>query len=257
MGVYYMDTKEFLTHFVSDMGIDNVLNYQYVIISNTLKTNQSLDNITRYNELYPTASTVNLFLSLETQDDPETYGEFIDAYWDELDESKYIIGVILKYMFTEKTEVIFINSPTEARRIPYMEALAAYIEQIFGVPVYNYKKLRKGECKFVEWDMNKIKKEVLAYVSASQRENADMMIWAKKDKDRETIINDLSKKDVKKLFRRIKESLDLKEDMGSDDLSVKQKRRAIIAHYNRLARDKFRTTNKSFFVSDRKDEDYD
>lgn len=240
MDLYYMNTEEFLKHFIHDIGIDDALRCQYVIVSETLKSNKTMDNIARYNELYPTSASLSSWFNSRSDDNYKE--EFADRYSEELSQNRFLLAVIIQLMLNEKCDIIFINGPQEDSRIPYMAVLAAWVEEEFGIPMYSYRDLRKGKEKYRKVkDLKKIRKKIDKYVGEQRAQRVEMLEWLTRDSERADVVNSLPKREIKRLYYELLDSLEMNgkcmDGFDRDDKpKVKTMRKAIITHYNQEAK---------------------
>lgn len=190
MELYFMDLKEFVNHFVEMMDYEDVLHYQYVLISSTLRSNNSRENVTKMSALYPSHRLVSDWLCDHLEDD------FVERYYEELSDSKVSVAVLLECVLSEEIDTVFINAPGEDKRVPYMEIFASYVQNEFGVPVYNFKRIRKGLDDFVEWDKKAALHDVKKFLNYYREEFIDMDDMS--THQRNEYIKTLRKKELRK-----------------------------------------------------------
>ncbi len=154
MDMYFMTLKEFLKHFIKLVNNKDVLTYQYVLISNTLKSDNSMENVSKISSLYPSSRIISDYLC---EHDEES---FVERYYEELHGNRPAIVALLDCIMSQDIDTVIINGVDEDKRIPYMDVIANYIYTEFGVPVYNFKSIRKGKEDFQKWSQEKAFKTV-------------------------------------------------------------------------------------------------
>ena len=209
MDMYFMTLKEFLKHFIKLVNNEDVLAYQYVLVSNTLKSDSSMDNVCKMSILYPTARTVSGWLSDRDEED------FIERYYDELNEYRPSIVTILECAMSGDIDTIFINGVEEDKKIPYMGVIANYIYTEFGVPVYDFKAIRKGKEDFIKWNQEKVFKKVHDEFKAL---NAKIDLEKLSNHERNKILKTMKTKRLRKEVRFIGFSKQTVNDMNRKDL---------------------------------------
>ena len=84
----------------------------------------------------------------------------------QLDENIELISIIVKTSIKEDYDIILMCSKNEWK-LKYMKWLAEYIMEKFGCPVYDYKKLKKGEQKLIKYDKDKVLKKCKKNISGT------------------------------------------------------------------------------------------
>ena len=82
-----------------------------------------------------------------------------------------------------------------------MEVLSAFIYNEFGVPVYDFKKLRQGKEEFIKWDEKSVTEKVHKAV-VKYRKNA-VKIGDMTNHQRNEYLKTLTKKELKRELKKI------------------------------------------------------
>lgn len=204
-----MTLKEFLKHFIKLVNNEDVLSYQYVLISNSLKSDGSKENVCKFNALYPSPRTVSQWLSEHDEE------EFVERYYAEVDECRTTLIATLDCALSQNIDVIFITGVEEARKIPYMDVIASYIYTEFGVPVYNFKNLRTGKEDWVEWDQDEARERIH---KLCKRLKDDIDLDRLNNHDRNEHLKTLNKKELRKAVLEIGMSKKTTKEMSRKEL---------------------------------------
>ena len=204
-----MTLKEFLKHFIKLVNNEDVLTYQYVLISNTLKSDGSRENVFKMNPLYPSARTISQWLAERDEE------EFVERYYNELNENRPAIVALLDCVLSQNIDTVFITGVEESQKIPYMDVIANYIYTEFGVPVYSFKELRKHKDSFMKWDQDKARKRVRK-ICKRYKEELDLELLS--NHERNAHLKTLSKKELRKAVLEIGMSKKTVNEMSRKEL---------------------------------------
>lgn len=134
--LFYMNTKQ-LAKFLID-GKRNPDDYSFIIISDDITTEGKFKNVNMAQHLMPTPRIASLFINDGFSD--EYQGEYF--MWINRPENLSTIALIIKAVIKDKRDVILINSPSEST-FGVLDMIARYIEQIYKLPVYSWKTIKK------------------------------------------------------------------------------------------------------------------
>lgn len=199
--IYHMSTKTFMKDFITNVDMDDVLDYQYVIISSGIKADRSKENVTKMTDLFPSNRIASDYLNSGNDE------ELFMAYYEQLDDIN--CRVYCAFMIKESIEngdVIILYGPNENKRVPYMKAFEDFMLNEFEYPVYNFKDFLKGECEEIDVDEKMCLKKANRIIEKSKSRALDPHVST--TQQRRKYISELSKKELKKLIRK----------SGADDL---------------------------------------
>lgn len=148
----YMDSKVFKNEFLVNEKDNDILKYQYVIISNRIhKRGSSMRNIISYTSLlYPSGSVMG---HVDVRD-------MEDAYYEQLDECITSIAILVNGCIEEDMDIIFICTHQEMKwELKYLQLLAEYIYERLGYPVYDYTLYANNAHRKLKYDKNSVKKK--------------------------------------------------------------------------------------------------
>lgn len=157
-----------MKHFINDVDLNDVLGYQYVIISNSLKSTGNAQNILKMNDLYPSARIISDYMM---SNDGE---EFFSAYYDELNDDISSIAFLIDFAVRNPIDVIILAGPSENSRVPYLSTIADFCFNEFRYPVYDYKKLRKKKESYIDVNIVKVKRATSKVLAKAYKESQDI-----------------------------------------------------------------------------------
>lgn len=203
----YMNSKTFQDMFIVEEKKKRILEAQYVLVSTRIrKHSHEYQNIlVAVQTLYPNSDTMNKLY----------YNEQKRTYFKQLDDNIELLSIIVKTSIKENFDIVFICSKNEWK-LKYMKWLAEYIMEKFGCPVYNYKKLKEGNEKLVEFNEKKVLKKAEKAISENFEDKIEKL--SKTKNGRKKIMEkykSLDKKQLKKIAK--KEGL-YKDGMSKRDI---------------------------------------
>ena len=147
----YMDSKVFKNEFLVNEKDNDILKYQYVIISNRIhKRRSSMRNIISYTLLYPSGSVMG---QVDVRD-------MEDAYYEQLDECITSIAILVNGCIEEDMDIIFICTHQEMKwELKYLQLLAEYIYERLGYPVYDYTLYANNAHRRLKYNKKSVKKK--------------------------------------------------------------------------------------------------
>lgn len=202
-----MNSKTFQDMFIVEEKKKRILEAQYVLVSTRIrKHSHEYQNIlVAVQTLYPNSDTMNKLY----------YNEQKRTYFKQLDDNIELLSIIVKTSIKENFDIVFICSKNEWK-LKYMKWLAEYIMEKFGCPVYNYKKLKEGNEKLVEFNEKKVLKKAEKAISENFEDKIEKL--SKTKNGRKKIMEkykSLDKKQLKKIAK--KEGL-YKDGMSKRDI---------------------------------------
>ena len=191
-----MSTKTFINDFITTVDTEDVLRYQYVVISSGVKADKSLENVMKMSMLMPPDRTCSDYMN---SDDEEAF--FTDYYEYLLSDKTY--SVMCALMIKESAEsgdVIIIYGPNENNQIPYMKVLEDFFMNEFGYPLCDFAKLIRGKIEEPKFDEKRCLKKANKIIKRS-KEDALKSDCSTPDQ-RWKYISGLSKKELRKLVKK-------------------------------------------------------
>lgn len=146
-----MDSKQFLKKFVKD---ENYKNFNFILVSEDVKTVNKYSNVYAIRSLLPPPNILSIFVNEGMSD------KYIKKYIDYLSNPKIeaMLTVIVKLAVIENSNVVLLCSKNEDE-FGYIKIICKYIEKIYNVKTYSYKKYKSNpeECEKVK-DKKKVVK---------------------------------------------------------------------------------------------------
>lgn len=205
--ILYMNSKTFQDMFIVEEKRKTILKAQYVLVSTRIRKHSSdYQNILlAVQTLYPDTDTMSKLYSKEQK----------QAYFRQLDENIELISIIVKTSIKEDYDIILMCSKNEWK-LKYMKWLAEYIMEKFGCPVYDYKKLKKGEQKLIKYDKDKVLKKCKKKIKKSFDKEIDKL--SETSKGRKIIMEKYKSFDKKELTKLAKKEGLYKDGMSKKDI---------------------------------------
>lgn len=216
MAIYYMNSKTFLKEFIK-LDAKQVLNTQYVVISNSIKRNGDFKNVITGNSLYPSGQ---LLCRLEEEDDRE---EFEEEYLEELSNNDPFFATLIKYAIEQKYTIVFLCSKFEDKKLGYLDIIAKYVKKRFGYPIYKYDVVKKDKKK-IEYNKEKTLKKC------------------------NKVLNDAKEAQLMRKMRTVQGRREILAEMTKDDMKKELKRRGL--YYKNMTKHEMKDTLKAFFVEE-------
>lgn len=183
--LWYMNSKELET-FINNESDDNILEAQYVIVSNRIRrVGNAHDNIIQASVLFPDSSVA---VALDTD-------EFEEMYYKQLDENKTLLAVLINSVIINGYNIIFLCTKRESKLGNYLGLIANYVFNEFDFPMYNYMEMARGEIEEYEYDEADVYNKCKKLIDSAK----DKQIIDKINNDRK--MSDGNKKRLKKLLK--------------------------------------------------------
>ena len=195
MAIYFMNGKTFLEQYITEEP-KKVMKTQFVIVSSTIrktgKYKEQVINASSY--LLPSQE---LFVDY---DNYKTNHKYQNGYKDEiLNPAKAFLATIIKYAIEEQATIVFLCGHRE-RKYYYLELIQEFVEDEFGIHIYDYKKLKEGKehvrkyyPSLVLQKCNKVLKD------ATKKEKQKKLST---ERGRKEYFKSLSKKELKKKLKK-------------------------------------------------------
>lgn len=137
--IILMKTSEFINEFC---GKYNHRNFNFLLISNDVKTKGKYNNVTQLRSLLPPTNAVSAYLN---GSDKQAYHQ---KYYKHLASAQNdsILTTVVKLAAIDDTNIVFLCTDDEAE-IKYLKPLQTYIETVFYVKVCKFKEYRQNEKK--------------------------------------------------------------------------------------------------------------
>ena len=194
MAIYFMNGKTFLQKFVNeDPAI--VMKTQYAIVSEGIrKGGRYEEQVVSYNSiLYPEDRIIAEHRKFDTK-------EYEEAYREQLMENNPLFATIIKACIEEKFTVVFLCSKKDWKR-RYFKIMADYVYETFGYPIYDYKKVKKGEQEEIKFDREKVLKLCNEILRNAKEENEKTKMSSAKG--RSELLSKMSKKELRKRVKKL------------------------------------------------------
>lgn len=203
--IYHMSTKTFVQDFITRIDTEDVLRYQYVVISSGVKADKSLENVVKMSMLMPADRICSDYMNGSLDEEA-----FFTEYYSQLigdSVSLAMCGFIVEESI-KRGDVIIIYGPNENGQIPYMKVIEDLFMNEFGHPIYDFLDVICGKIVTQNVNEKKCLKRAKKIIDKSKTDsfNNSMNLVA-----RHEYISGLGKKELRKLLR--------KNDIPYDDLS--------------------------------------
>ena len=191
--ILYMDSKTFRNEFLVNEKDNDILKYQYVIISNRIYIkDRKWTNIISYtSKLYPD----NTVMCNVNKHDTE------DAYREQLDKARVTLAILVCGCIEEGMDIILMCNPQEMKW-GFMTWIAEYIYDTFGYPVYDYTLYANDEHRKLKYDKHEVLKKCKKIIKKDKK--IKMMKNAETEKGRENNLKIFSKFDKKAMKKELK-----------------------------------------------------
>lgn len=200
--MFHMNSKVFQDNFLTNEKDQDILNAQYVLVSNRIRKRKEHDNIiSAYSILFPNASTCSAI----------TDDEFEERYYEQLNNSLAFISTLIKGSIEEKYNIIFLCTKKESK-LKYLDLFSDFVYLEFGYPVYEYKKYASGASPLRKYDKDKVIKKCNKILNEVKKNSYNNDV--KTEKGRERIMKNYKSMKKKDLMKELK-----KRDLYIEDMS--------------------------------------
>ena len=196
MAIYIMNGKTFKKTFLKE-NPKKILDAQYVLVSSRIRRNGSSERrniINMSKQLMPS----DCILADWRMDSDEYY--FQDQYSKQVKGNLALLAIIVKGVIEEKYTVVFLCSKNEWK-LKYLQFIANAIENYFGYPVYNYKKLKEGKIKSKSYNKDFVISQCDKYIAKERKKRRKKLMSTKRG--RKTLVNDMSKDEMIRELKRL------------------------------------------------------
>lgn len=172
-----MDSKVFRDEFLVNEDDDDILDMQYVIISNRIRKRDSkYKNIALYyNILYP--NTQVLFRKTEE--------DFEEEYYKQLEENIAAIVTLVMACIDEGFNITFITTHREMK-LGFLQYLADFIYNRLGYPVYDYTLYANKRSRKMNWNKKNVKKQCEKILKKFKKERYRENLKTEKGREQNT-----------------------------------------------------------------------
>lgn len=187
-----MSSDDFLDKFIKK---HDYRKFNFLLISEDIKTNNQHKNVYAIPSLIPTPNIISTFIQ-------EGYSaNYIKKYLDYIQTPRVeaYITIAVKLALIDNANVVLICSKAEDE-FKYIDIICQYIENVYGVKTYSYKKYNKDPEKCEEVD-EKVKKKVSKVLEKKIGEIKDIEYVAPTKKQVRAMVKPLGKKQMTKMLR--------------------------------------------------------
>lgn len=206
-----MSSDELLDKFIKKFDYKK---FNFLLISENIKTEKRYKNVYAIPSLIPPPNIISTFIN---EGNSKNY---VKKYLDYISTPRVeaMITIAVKLAIIDNSNVVLLCSKDEDE-FGYVDIICQYIENIYGVQTYSYKKYKKNPEKCENVD-DKVKKRVSKILEKKIGEMKDIEDSPKlKKKDMLTKIEKLSKKELKKILKS--NSIDYDKDDSKKKLIKK------------------------------------
>lgn len=149
-----MNSKQLLNHFLGEF---NNQKFNFLLVSYDIKTNGKCKNVYSLSRLIPPPNVTSIYVNKGMCD------KYIDAYLNYLQgkQNAALVAAMVKLAVVDDTNVVILCSEREAEH-EYTKIICKYIESLYGIKTYSYKKFCKNpkKCKSKPTDKDKFSKKL-------------------------------------------------------------------------------------------------
>ena len=206
--MYYMTSKVFEDIFLENEDDKDILEAQYVLVSNRIRSGGTYDNVlSAYNVLFPTTE----LLRYSSRED------FKNAYMEYVEKNHLpFLATLVKYSVEDKYNVIFLCTKNEDK-LHYLEYLSYVVYKIFKYPIYNYKDYENGKLSLIKYDKEKIVKKCNKILDNASKKGNLIKLKKFNGKDKEAALK-YFRKNKKALIKILKKKGLYGKDMSTDEM---------------------------------------
>lgn len=208
-----MNSKEFIKDFVSRY---DTRKFQYVLVSDDIRTNGKKDNVYALGALIPPPDIVSIYVNKGICD------KYKQKYFEYLSEEKVenLLTIMVKLCAIDNTDVIILCSDDETK-YKYMEMISEYMETIYHIKVFKYKKIKKDlydhdSIKESKKTMKVLKKKLPRIKNVNKKSDEDLVI---------EYLSAFTTKELKTICK--KQGIKVKKDYSRKDIINKLKTKVL------------------------------
>lgn len=204
--IIIMTSDDFLESFVKKYNCEN---YNFILVSSDIKTKHKYKNIYRIKQLLPPTKAVSSKLN---GNDEEGYRKKYFKHLSRPDIEIYLTTIV-RLAVAEDSNVVLLCSKDEHKSYKYLNLIREYLEEVYGVRVYTYKKYRKDKKPTSVTNKKKTLKIVAKKIELNAQNGTDANI------DIEEFVGKLRhmKKKIAYNFAK-KRGIKVKPDMSKKDI---------------------------------------
>lgn len=214
MAFYTMSEKTLVETFTKIMSYDDILNTQYCIISTKIRVNGKHQNVSSASRLYPSASICSEYYYSKND------AEFEDTYRKQLYDERGCVAIFASTVISDGADIVILYDESETS-FPYIPVISSVIEDITGLPVYDFKKLVDKEVKYREYDKDDAIRKINKIIKKTARNRYKMREATVEGRTRN--VSEMSKSDMRRKLKDI--------DLYRKGMSKKDMKQRLITNY--------------------------
>lgn len=136
--IIIMRSDEFLKSFINTYNYEN---YNFILVSSDITTSHKFKNVFRIKQLLPPTKAISC--KLNGNDKDEYYKKYVKHLM--RPDIEIYLTTIAKLVVSENSNVVILCSKDEDESLGYIKILKDYLEEIYKLKVYTYKKYKKDK----------------------------------------------------------------------------------------------------------------
>lgn len=196
MAIYVMHGGTFQKTFLKE-NPKKILDTQFVVVSSRIRRNSTSDRrniISMSKQLMPS----DMLLADWRVGNEKYY--FQEKYSKQIKDNLALLAIIVKGVIEEKYTVVFLCSEREWN-LKYLQYIANAIENYFGYPVYNYKKLKEGKIKQKGYNKDFVLSQCNKYIEKERKKERKKLL--KTEAGRQELVDNMSKDEMIQELKRL------------------------------------------------------
>ena len=214
MAFYTMSEKTLVETFTKIMCYDDILSTQYYIISTKIRFNGRHSNVASGNRLYPSAGICSEYYYSKNDAD------FEDTYRKQLYDDCTAIASLASIVVCDGIDIVILYDESDSS-FPFIPVISSVIEDMTGLPVYDFKKLVNHEIVYRDYDKNDAVKKINKILKKSKQNQYKMRECTVEGRNRN--ISEMSKSDMRRKLKDI--------DLYRKGMSKKDMKQRLITNY--------------------------
>lgn len=207
--IIMMKSDEFLDSFLKKYNHEN---FNFILVSADIKTDYKFKNVFKIKQLLPPTKAISCKLN------GNDYDEYRKKYIKHLarPDIEIFITTIVKLAVAENSNVVLLCSKDEHSNLKYLNILREYIEEVYGVNVFTYKKYKKTEKPTSVISKKKTIKIIAKKIEHAASENVQVNL------DRDEVVGRLKHMSKESVYKFAKSNgIKVKKDMDKKELLKK------------------------------------
>lgn len=212
MGVIIrMNSKTFHEKFLKNEDVED---FQFVVISQDIKTEGKVSNVKAIPRLVPPAPLAQILINEGEEEFGARYLKYLSAFQIE----QFLTIIAAAAVDPEGLKIVLLCSEQEEEFL-YIRLICEYLEEVYKIPTFSYKKYAKDPKKALDESNLKEAREI---VERKRKELAEDQPDFDTNVDKKKLKEELSELD-KKALRKLAKKKDIKidDDMGKKDIIKK------------------------------------